>query len=239
MTTNPSEDVTPQNESRREFLKSAALASAMGSAGLLTPPALQAKAEHAQEGWKWDKAVCRFCGTGCGIMVATKGDKIVATKGDPLAPVNKGLNCIKGYFNAKIMYGADRLVEPLLRVNDRGEFDKKGKFQQVSWKRAFDEMEKQFKKYYKEMGPTGVGVFGSGQWTILEGYAALKLIKAGFRGNNIDPNARHCMASAAAGFMQTFGIDEPSGCYDDIEITDTIITWGQTWQKCTPFYGQG
>ncbi|BDQ28488.1 periplasmic nitrate reductase subunit alpha [Helicobacter ailurogastricus] len=234
MTTNPSEDVTPQNESRREFLKSAALASAMGSAGLLTPPALQAKAEHAQEGWKWDKAVCRFCGTGCGIMVATKDDKIVATKGDPLAPVNRGLNCIKGYFNAKIMYGADRLVEPLLRVNEKGEFDKKGKFQQVSWKRAFDEMEKQFKKYYKEMGPTGVGVFGSGQCTIPEGYAALKLMKAGFRGNNIDPNARHCMASAAAGFMQTFGIDEPSGCYDDIEATDTIITWGANMAEMHP-----
>jgi nitrate reductase NapA len=34
-------------------------------------------------------------------------------------------------------------------------------------------------------------------------------MKAGFRTNNLDPNARHCMASAVAAFMQTFGIDEP------------------------------
>ena len=40
-------------------------------------------------------------------------------------------------------------------------------------------------------------MFGSGQWTIWEGYAATKLMRAGFRSNNLDPNARHCMASAA------------------------------------------
>ncbi|GAB1465274.1 hypothetical protein MASR2M54_07740 [Aliarcobacter cryaerophilus] len=61
-----------------------------------------------------------------------KEGKIVAVKGDPAAPVNRGLNCIKGYFNAKIMYGADRLKTPLLRVNKKGEFDKKGDFAPVS-----------------------------------------------------------------------------------------------------------
>ena len=112
-------------------------------------------------------------------MVATKNDKIVAVKGDPAAPVNRGLNCIKGYFNAKIMYGEDRLTKPLLRLNATGEFDKKGKFAPVSWKRAFDEIEKHMKKALKELGPTGIGVFGSGQYTVQEGYAAVKLIKAG------------------------------------------------------------
>ncbi len=53
-------------------------------------------------------------------MLATKNGKIVAVKGDPAAPVNRGLNCIKGYFNAKIMYGADRLTTPLLESNEKG-----------------------------------------------------------------------------------------------------------------------
>lgn len=48
-----------------------------------------------------------------------KDGKIVAVKGDPKAPVNRGLNCIKGYFNAKIMYGEDRLTKPLLRMNEK------------------------------------------------------------------------------------------------------------------------
>jgi nitrate reductase NapA len=55
---------------------------------------------------KWDKAPCRFCGTGCGVMVGVKEGKVVATHGDMQAEVNRGLNCIKGYFLSKIMYGA-------------------------------------------------------------------------------------------------------------------------------------
>lgn len=217
---------------RREFIKNSAAAAACSVAGISTPSLLSAS--EGEKDWRWDKAACRFCGTGCGIMVATKNGKIVAVKGDPLAPVNRGLNCIKGYFNAKIMYGEDRITKPLLRMNSKGEFDKKGKFAEVSWKRAFDEMEKQFRKAYGELGPTGLGVFGSGQYTIMEGYAAVKLIKAGFRSNNIDPNARHCMASAVLGFMQTFGIDEPAGCFDDIELTDTIVCWGANMAEMHP-----
>ena len=219
---------------RRDFLKSAAVASAASAVGISIPTEVEASAKEAEKDWRWDKAACRFCGTGCGIMLATKNGKIVAVKGDPAAPVNRGLNCIKGYFNAKIMYGADRLTTPLLRVNEKGEFDKKGKFKPVSWKRAFDEMEKHAKKALKESGPEGVAVFASGQYTIMEGYAAQKMMKAGFRSNAIDPNARHCMASAVVGFYQTFGIDEPSGCYDDIELTDTIVTWGSNMAEMHP-----
>jgi nitrate reductase NapA len=220
--------------SRRDFLKSSAAASAAAAVGMTVPATLSAAANEAESSWRWDKAACRFCGTGCGIMLATKEGKIVAVKGDPAAPVNRGLNCIKGYFNAKIMYGADRLKQPLLRVDNNGNFDKNGKFAPVSWKRAFDEMEFHIKKALKTSGPEGVGVFASGQYTIMEGYAAQKMMKAGFRSNAIDPNARHCMASAVVGFYQTFGIDEPSGCYDDIELTDTIVSWGSNMAEMHP-----
>jgi nitrate reductase NapA len=220
--------------SRRDFLKTTAAASAAAAVGITVPQEAQAAAAQAESGWRWDKAACRFCGTGCGIMLATKGGKIVAVKGDPAAPVNRGLNCIKGYFNAKIMYGADRLKQPLLRIGKDGKFDKNGKFQPVSWKRAFDEMEVNIRKALKHSGPEGVGVFASGQYTVMEGYAAQKMMKGGFRSNAIDPNARHCMASAVVGFYQTFGIDEPSGCYDDIELTDTVITWGANMAEMHP-----
>ena len=219
---------------RRELLKTTAAVTAATAVGMSVPRELQAAVKKAEAGWRWDKSVCRFCGTGCGLMIATKGDRIVAVKGDPVAPVNMGLNCIKGYFNAKIIYGADRLSEPLLRANAQGEFDKKGKFRPVSWQKAFDVMAKQFKKYYGQLGPSGVAVFGSGQYTIQEGYAAVKLVKGGFRSNNIDPNARHCMASAVAAFMQTFGIDEPAGNYDDMHHTDTIVLWGANMAEMHP-----
>ena len=69
-------------------------------------------------GVKWSKAPCRFCGTGCGVNVAVKDNRVIATQGDPQAEVNRGLNCIKGYYLSKIMYGEDRLTTPLLRMKD-------------------------------------------------------------------------------------------------------------------------
>ncbi|MDH3627351.1 MAG: nitrate reductase catalytic subunit NapA [Acidobacteriota bacterium] len=218
---------------RRDFLKASVAASAAVAIGLPMTSEALAKAGSAELGWRWDKGVCRFCGTGCGILIGTKDGRVVGTKGDPDAPVNRGLNCVKGYFNGKIQYGKDRLTRPLLRMTD-GKFDKQGEFTPVSWERAYDEMELQFKKHYEKLGPAGVAIMGSGQYTIQEGYAATKLMKAGFRSNNIDPNARHCMASAVVGFIQTFGIDEPSGNYDDIEQTDTIITWGGNMAEMHP-----
>jgi nitrate reductase NapA len=131
------------------------------------------------------------------------------------------------------MYGEDRLTTPLLRMKN-GKYAKDGEFERVSWDTAFDVMAEQFKRALNEKGPTSVGMFGSGQWTIWEGYAALKLMKAGFRSNNLDPNARHCMASAAAGFMRTFGADEPMGCYDDIEVADAFVLWGSNMAEMHP-----
>lgn len=218
---------------RRDFIRHTAAATAGAVAGIPIVSEAQAAASAEAASLKWSKAPCRFCGTGCGVNVAVKNNRVVATHGDPQAEVNKGLNCVKGYFLSKIMYGEDRLTRPLLRMKN-GAYAKDGEFQHVSWDTAFDVMAAQFKRVIKEKGPTAVGMFGSGQWTIWEGYAALKLMKAGFRSNNLDPNARHCMASAAVGFMRTFGMDEPMGCYDDIEAADAFVLWGSNMAEMHP-----
>jgi nitrate reductase (cytochrome) len=222
------------NVNRRDFLKMEAAAMAAAAGGMAVPAgAANVVTERPGALLNWDKAPCRFCGTGCGVMVGTKDGRVVATHGDIKAEVNRGLNCVKGYFLSKIMYGHDRLTRPLLRKKD-GKFDKSGEFTPVSWDEAFNVMAEKFKAALKKQGPSGVGMFGSGQWTIWEGYAANKLFKAGFRSNNIDPNARHCMASAAVGFMRTFGMDEPMGCYDDFEAADAFVLWGANMAEMHP-----
>ncbi len=220
---------------RREYIKASAAATAVAAAGLDGPQAGAANlvTDADKTGLKWDKAACRFCGTGCSVMLGTKKGRVVASHGDVLSPVNRGLNCVKGYFLSKIMYGEDRLTKPLLRKTN-GKYDKNGTFEPVSWDEAFSIMADKFKAAIKEKGPTAVGMFGSGQWTVWEGYAASKLYKAGFRSNNIDPNARHCMASAVGGFMRTFGIDEPMGCYDDFEAADAFVLWGSNMSEMHP-----
>ncbi|MEE4191300.1 MAG: nitrate reductase catalytic subunit NapA [Halieaceae bacterium] len=224
--------MTAMKTTRREFIRANAIAAAASAAGIAAP-ASATNMITTDNQLKWAKAACRFCGTGCSLNVATRDNRVVATHGDIKSPVNKGLACVKGYFLSKIMYGEDRLTQPLLRKRD-GRYDKEGEFTPVSWDEAFDVMEEKFKAALKEKGPRGVGMFGSGQWTVWEGYAAAKLYKAGFLSNNIDPNARHCMASAVVGFMRTFGIDEPMGCYDDFENADAFVLWGANMAEMHP-----
>lgn len=219
---------------RRQALKAKAAGIAATVAGVSLPAEAQnLVTEGDKTGLIWSKAPCRFCGTGCSVMVATKDQQVVATHGDVQSPVNRGLNCVKGYFLSKIMYGKDRLTQPLLRMTD-GAFDKEGEFTPITWDQAFDIMADKWKAALKAKGPTSVGMFGSGQWTVWEGYAASKLMKAGFRSNNIEPNARHCMASAVAGFIRTFGMDEPMGCYDDMEHADAFVLWGSNMAEMHP-----
>ena len=141
---------------RREFVHMSAATTAAAVAGISIPANatnLVTDAQHTQ--LNWSKAACRFCGTGCSVNVGVKDGRVVATHGDIKSEVNKGLNCVKGYFLSKIMYGSDRLTQPLLRMTD-GKYDKNGEFTPISWDAAFDIMEEKFKKALKEKGPTAV-----------------------------------------------------------------------------------
>ena len=173
-------------------------------------------------GLSWQKAPCRFCGTGCHVKVGVENGRIAAIAGHEKAAVNKGLLCVKGYHVGGILYGRDRLTKPQLRQPD-------GRYAEISWEEAIDIVARRIQK-----NPKGFAFYGSGQWTIPEGYAAQKFIKGGLSNNHIDPNARLCMASAVTGFISTYGVDEPAGCYDDLDECDVLITWGNNPAEMHP-----
>ncbi|HZX33469.1 MAG TPA: twin-arginine translocation signal domain-containing protein, partial [Rhodocyclaceae bacterium] len=92
---------------RREFIKHSAAAATAAAVGVpLESSAQNIVTDASLTQLKWDKAPCRFCGVGCGVTVGVKEGRVVATQGDPNAEVNRGINCVKGYFLSKIMYGA-------------------------------------------------------------------------------------------------------------------------------------
>lgn len=209
---------------RRHFLKSTALAAAVAAAqqkafGKYENTELDAAI--GSDGVKWDKAPCRFCGTGCHVRVGVKDNKVVAIQGEQLADVNKGLLCVKGYHVGGILYGKDRLKEPMLRKN--------GKLEKITWDEAIEVIAQ---RIYDN--PSEFAIYGSGQWTIPEGYVAQKFIKGGLSNNHIDPNARLCMASAVTGYLSTHGVDEPAGCYDDLDECDVMIMWGNNPAEMHP-----
>lgn len=212
---------------RRDFIRSAAMSAAtLAATGATCSGAENISLPQVDDppdipDVKWNKAPCRFCGTGCHVQVGVKEGKVVAIAGDTKAPVNKGLLCVKGYHVGSILYGQDRLTTPLLRKN--------GELQPISWDEAITVIAKRIMK----SGPK-FAIYGSGQWTIPEGYAAQKLMKGGLGNNHIDPNARLCMASAVTGFIGTYGVDEPASCYDDLDVCDVVITWGNNPAEMHP-----
>jgi len=207
--------------SRREFLKSTAASSALMAIGVPFSWAQQTQ-EKAD---KWVKGVCRFCGTGCGVMVGVKNGKVVEVKGDPNNH-NEGFLCLKGALMVPIIYAKDRVTQPLIR--------KGGKLTPASWDEAMDLTVAKFKEALQAGGPDAVAFYGSGQALTEETYLASKIFKAGLKCNNVDGNPRLCMASAVGGYVTTFGKDEPMGSYDDIDAATCLFIIGSNTSECHP-----
>lgn len=219
-----------QVKSRREFLKKIAAVSAMTAAASLFPGIVFAEEQIANAesfgDLEWNKAPCRFCGVGCGVLIGMENNKAVAVKGDPNSPVNKGLCCVKGYHQTICMYAEDRLTQPLVKKN--------GTYVETSMEEALDLVASKMKETIEKHGKDAVAMYTSGQSTIPEGYVASKFMKGAIGTNNLDCNARLCMASAVTGFLSSFGADEPMGCYEDIDQADVFITWGNNMAEMHP-----
>lgn len=213
--------------SRRDFLRGMAMTAAMAAA---SGAGLGGRALAAEDGRlpeKWVKGVCRYCGTGCGVLIGVRKGKAVAIKGDP-ANHNAGLLCLKGSLLIPVLNSAERITSPLVRRV------KGGPLEPVSWDDAMSLMVSRFRSSIDTYGPDSVAWYGSGQCLTEESYAANKLFKGGFGTNNVDGNPRLCMASAVGGYTTTFGKDEPMGCYADIDSATCFFIIGSNTSEAHP-----
>lgn len=208
---------------RREVLKLCGI-SALGVSGLSTLQGCVLSDSPALAE-TWHKSVCRFCGVGCGVMIGLRDGKVAEVKGDDLAH-NKAKLCVKGSILAELPGLPNRLLHPLIRKN--------GKLTQATWDEAMTQVADAFQRTQRKLGPTGLAFYGSGQLYTQESYTANKLFKAGLKCNNVDGNPRLCMASAAVGYVQTYGKDEPMGCYEDIEHATCFFLIGANAYECHP-----
>lgn len=218
---------------RRSFVKSMAVALASAAAaGTMSSLVGCDNSTTGSGDTTTTLAVCRFCGCGCGVICESKDGKLISVTGDPNNDSSRGLNCVKGYYLAKVLYGEDRLTVPLIRDDPSTKGTEDG-LREATWDEALDLVADKLRTAWKN-DKSRLAFWGSGQQPILEGYCTSKFWKAGLRSNNIDPNARLCMASAVVAFMNVFGTDEPAGCYADIDDADLFITWGANMAEAHP-----
>jgi nitrate reductase (cytochrome) len=210
---------------RREVLTTLGVLGASVAAGATGWGVLEGLVALRQPVQSWHKSVCRFCGTGCGVLIGMKDGQVVDVRPDELAH-NKGVICIKGSMLPELVRIPGRLTTPKIRKN--------GTLVDASWDEAMGLVASKFSESIREFGPDAVAFYGSGQLFTEESYTANKLFKAGIRTNNVDGNPRLCMASAASGYISTYGKDEPPGCYADADYADCFFIFGANPYECHP-----
>ncbi len=81
---------------------------------------------------------CFLCHVRCGLLASVKDGKVIHLEGDPENPHNRGYVCprIEQDRWKAWQYSPYRLKRPLKRAGERGS----GKWQEITWDQAFDEM---------------------------------------------------------------------------------------------------
>ena len=169
------------------------------------------------------KSTCCYCGTGCGVIIDSDGEKITDVRGDPDHPANFGKLCTKGTTLALTMApGAlkGRARYPEMRTTKNAERKKE------DWNTTLDYIAERFAATIEEHGPDSVAFYVSGQLLTEDYYVFNKLAKGLIGTNNIDTNSRLCMSSAVTGYQKTLGVDAPPCSYEDIDHTDCLFIAG-------------
>jgi assimilatory nitrate reductase catalytic subunit len=170
------------------------------------------------------KAACPYCGTGCGVIVQARENRIVGVRGDPDHPANFGKLCSKGQAlhqtAAESVLAQARLLYPSLRT------DRSAPHQRVSWRDALDTAADRFATVIAQRGPDAVGFYVSGQLLTEDYYVFNKLARALVGTNNIDSNSRLCMSSAVTGYKRSLGADAPPCSYEDLALADCVLVAG-------------
>jgi len=185
------------------------------------------------------RAQCPYCGVGCGLELKPgdpapqpgtgpgPGPTSWTVRGDRLHPSSLGQVCIKGATVAETL-DQNRLVHPQWRE----QLDQP--FRPIDWEQAFAILINQIQQTLASQGPSGLAMYGSGQFLTEDYYVANKLFKGALGSNNFDANSRLCMSSAVAGYARSLGSDGPPCCYDDLDLADLVLLIGTNTADCHP-----
>lgn len=99
-------------------------------------------------------------------------------------------------------------------------------FREATWEEALDLVARRLGEIYAESGSGGIAGFGSAKCSNEEAYLFQKLIRTGFRSNNVDHCTRLCHASSVAALFEGVGSGAVSTTYRDIENADVAIITG-------------
>lgn len=145
------------------------------------------------------KSTCELCFQGCGVLIEMDGDRPVKVTGDPTDPVSRGAICIKGMSSLEYLDNPLRLRHPMKRVGARGE----GKWREITWDEALDEVAAKLGEAKALFGPESVAFMRGAAKGYQDVYSS-RFANA-FGSPNVSSTSHVCFVCRANAQMLTYG----------------------------------
>jgi formate dehydrogenase major subunit len=178
-------------------------------------------------------SVCPYCGVGCQITYNIQDNEIVHVEGRD-GPANHERLCVKGRFGFDYVHHPQRLTKPLIR---KPGFPKSADFKvdpanpltvfrEATWEEALALAGGTLARIRDTHGPQALSGFGSAKGSNEEAYLFQKLVRTGFRTNNVDHCTRLCHASSVAALLEGIGSGAVSNPVMDVLKAEVVFLIG-------------
>ncbi|WP_263706009.1 assimilatory nitrate reductase catalytic subunit NasC [Shouchella tritolerans] len=172
---------------------------------------------------------CPFCSVQCKMQLIERKYEH-KTSYDVVGienPTSKGRLCVKGLNAHQHAFHANRLTQPLAKVN--------GTWLPISWDDALKQIAENVQAIQQKDGHDAMAVYGSASITNEEAYLLGKFARVALKSRHIDYNGRLCMSAAASAATSAFGIDRGlTNSLEDVLFAECVMLVGTNLAECQP-----
>lgn len=178
-------------------------------------------------------SVCPYCGVGCQLTYNIKDNKLLYVNGKE-GPANQNRLCVKGRFGFDYVSNPQRLTKPMVRKDGVPKHaddlvdpaNPWTHFREATWEEAMERAAAGLAKIRDRNGPRALAGFGSAKGSNEEAYLFQKLVRTGFRSNNVDHCTRLCHASSVAALLEGVGSAAVTATFNECKNSDVIVVIG-------------
>ncbi len=188
--------------------------------------------------WQMKKTTttCNYCGDGCQLHIETKDTEVIRVtstlswknKWGDRADTAKGHGgiCVKGRFGFEYIDAPSRLKHPLLRKGNQ--------LEEVPWLEAMHTAVDRFAEIRKKHGSESIAGLITARCTNEELYLFQKLMRAGFRTNNLDSSARYGHLNFVHASKQAVGLGRTPNDWEDLTKAKAVLVIGANLTETNP-----
>ncbi len=188
--------------------------------------------------WQMKKTMttCNYCGDGCQMYLETKDSEVVRVT-SPLSWKNKwgdraetakghGGLCVRGRFGFQYIDSEQRLKQPLVRKGET--------LVETPWLETMQTLVDRLSEMHRKHGPESIAGLITARCTNEELYLFQKLMRAGFRTNQLDSSARYGHLNFVHAARQAVGLGRALNDWEDLTKAKAILVIGSNITETNP-----